>query len=116
MRFVKHAGRPIGHVAEHTRRVRNATITKRALEDRLASQIDAPQRRTLLLEKGQGEQKRIALITPKNKILYIRGGGRSESEGSIEFPPASGFELAAAVRRSELEGCTCLETWVKRRM
>ena len=76
--------------------------------------LEVARRRRAALEAGGWRAARaLAKLGTKRKR---GGGGRSESEGSIEFPPASGFELAAAVRRSELEGCTCLESWVKRRM
>ena len=76
--------------------------------------LEVARRRRAALEAGGARAARALAELGKRK----RGGRNEGGKGGsiIVFPPASGFELAEAVRRSELEGCACLESWVKRRM
>ena len=94
---------------------RNINLEGRAL-------LEVARRRRAALEAGGARAARAALLAKKLRKRKREGGGRRRQEGGndggseIVFPPASGFELAEAVRKAELEGCASLELWVKRRM
>lgn len=76
--------------------------------------LEVARRRRAALEAGGARAARaLAKLGKKRKRSQ---GGKKDGSSGIVFPPASGFELADAVRRSELEGCACLESWVRRRM